>query len=67
MLRPIRYIGTISYMAYLVHRPMVLLSISIMYRLHLTSHVVFGALAAALTVAFASLTWYTIERPLLAS
>lgn len=66
MLRPVRYIGTVSYMAYLIHRPMILIAIAIMYHAHLSSTLVFGALAATLTLAFATLTWYTVERPLLA-
>ena len=67
MLRPVRYLGTISYMAYLVHRPFILLSISILYHAHLSSHALVGVLAAVLTVSFATFTWYTVERPLLAS
>ncbi|MCA9676528.1 MAG: acyltransferase [Myxococcales bacterium] len=55
----LRYLGTISYTAYLIH---VLVLVEV-HRLHLPGAIAV-ALALAGTVAVASLSWFAIERPL---
>jgi peptidoglycan/LPS O-acetylase OafA/YrhL len=65
VIRPLRFIGTISYTAYVIHVPMIQL-LQDWGALHGDRH---GArLAAAsvpLTLLFASVSWYAIERPIL--
>jgi peptidoglycan/LPS O-acetylase OafA/YrhL len=67
--RPLVYIGTISYMLYLIHIPVFVT----LYRLlEPTAHgrapsvLLTGALAATLSVALASLSWRYFESPILA-
>jgi peptidoglycan/LPS O-acetylase OafA/YrhL len=64
-IRPLRYIGKISYMAYLIHLPM----IELLQRLGAAHGILHGGrLAVAstpLTLLFASASWYLIERPIL--
>lgn len=63
--RPLRYIGRISYMAYLIHLPM----ISLLQHIGLVHGVLHGARLAVVSVPFtfffASASWYLIERPIL--
>lgn len=59
-LRPMRYIGQISYMMYLVHQMVELLLI----RHHVPrKYTLFPTLA--ITIAFASISWFLMERPLI--
>ncbi|MBX3154691.1 MAG: acyltransferase [Deltaproteobacteria bacterium] len=55
----LRYIGKISYMAYLIH----VVAIELVQR-HVHSTALIAPLALALTVGWASLTWYLVEQPL---
>jgi len=57
--RPLTYIGQISYSMYLVH-----LGVLILLTQHL-SELAAGVLGFGLTVAYASLSWFVLERPLL--
>jgi peptidoglycan/LPS O-acetylase OafA/YrhL len=63
--RPLRYVGTISYMSYLIHRPILQLLIGLWTSYGIRSNLAFAAAAILLTLLFATITWYTIERPLL--
>lgn len=54
-----RYVGTISYMAYLVH----VLALTEVHRLSLPGSVAV-ALSLALTLGFAAASWHLLERPL---
>ena len=56
-----RYIGTISYMAYLAHA----FAIEVAERAHLAVPIT-TLLALALTLAIASVSWFLMERPILA-
>uniref|UniRef100_A0A7V5CTB0 Acyltransferase n=1 Tax=Acidobacterium capsulatum TaxID=33075 RepID=A0A7V5CTB0_9BACT len=58
--RPVVYIGRISYTIYLTH----LLAIWVCSRL-IHNHLLAVAAAASLVVAFASLSWFVMEKPLL--
>jgi peptidoglycan/LPS O-acetylase OafA/YrhL len=58
-LKPMRYIGQISYMMYLVHQMVEIWLLRYM-PLHYTL-----LPTLAITIAFASITWYLIERPLI--
>jgi len=58
-LRPLRYIGQISYSMYLVHLGIITL---VATRLHGATG---AALALALTIGYAALSWHLIESPLL--
>ena len=58
-LRPLRYIGQISYTMYLVHLGIIML---IAPRLHGAAG---AALALALAIGYAALSWHLIESPLL--
>jgi len=59
MLSPMRYVGKISYMAYLVH----MLALAIAVQLH-RGMVVTATVGFLLTLAMASASWYLIEQPL---
>jgi peptidoglycan/LPS O-acetylase OafA/YrhL len=64
-IRPLRYIGKISYTAYLIHLPMILL-VQTLGRAR--GHYTGSRLALAsfpLTLLFASISWHLIERPIL--
>jgi peptidoglycan/LPS O-acetylase OafA/YrhL len=54
-----RYVGTISYMAYLIH----VLVLTEVHRLHLPGPTAV-AVSLALTIGFAAASWHLIERPL---
>ena len=64
-LRPIVYLGTISYGLYLYHYPILLRGYSITIRLGVDRLWIAPWLIAALSVAVASGSWYLIERPIL--
>jgi peptidoglycan/LPS O-acetylase OafA/YrhL len=61
--QPIAYLGTVSYMMYLIHEPMIQLLVPF-GKLHGPLYA--RVLAFLATVAFASVSWSVLERPLLA-
>jgi peptidoglycan/LPS O-acetylase OafA/YrhL len=61
--RPITYLGTISYMMYLVHEPMIQLLVPFG---KLNGPLYARLLAFLATVTFASISWRVLEKPLLA-
>jgi peptidoglycan/LPS O-acetylase OafA/YrhL len=65
-LAPLRYIGRISYMAYLIHLPMIDLVKRLGPEHGIHNALALGCTALTLTLVFATVTWYTIERRLLA-
>jgi peptidoglycan/LPS O-acetylase OafA/YrhL len=64
-LRPIAFVGTISYSLYLIHVPIGGRIINLARRLPATKEYQYSAIAAALviSVAFAWLFWWLVERP----
>ncbi len=61
--QPITYLGTISYMMYLVHEPMIQLLVPFG---KVNGPVYARSLAFIATLAFASISWRVLEKPLLA-
>jgi peptidoglycan/LPS O-acetylase OafA/YrhL len=67
--KPLVYLGTISYMMYLIHIPVWVTSYKVAMRLYGASfvpNIALGLVATAGTIAFASLSWHYFERPILA-
>jgi peptidoglycan/LPS O-acetylase OafA/YrhL len=56
---PIAYVGKVSYVAYLVH----VVALDVVHRRALPGAIA-AALAFALTIGFASLSWYALEQPI---
>ena len=65
-LRAAVYIGSISYMIYLIHIPVYVAARNALLRIgHADAALLTSALALALTIALASLSWRYFERPIL--
>jgi len=65
MLRPLRFIGTISYCAYLIHYPMMTLfqQVGAQHMIHRGK--LLALLSIPVTLLFASISWFSIEKPIL--
>jgi peptidoglycan/LPS O-acetylase OafA/YrhL len=59
-LAPVRFLGRISYSVYLIH-----LTVLVVLAKYLSSPATTALAAAALTLAYASASWFFLERPLL--
>jgi peptidoglycan/LPS O-acetylase OafA/YrhL len=65
-LRPLRYLGEISYGLYLYHLPIMLIAVDVATRLNFSGDIhVVRLLAAFASIPVAGLSWRYIERPLL--
>jgi len=60
VLRPMRFLGQISYTVYLVH-----IVVIFFFETRLHSEVAVTFLSLAVTVAYASVSWFVMERPLI--
>ncbi len=66
-LRPLRYLGEISYGLYLYHLPIMLIAVDVATRLNFSGDIyAVRLLAVCATIPVAGLSWRYIERPLLA-
>lgn len=59
-LRPVGYLGRISYSVYLIH-----VAVLLLVREHVNNKVVVMLLALAITVLYASASWFFLEKPIL--
>jgi len=60
VLKPMRYLGQISYTVYLVH-----LAVVYWFEVRMHSRIAVTVLSLAVTVAYASASWFVMERPLI--
>ena len=59
--RPMRFIGQISYTMYLIH----LIPIFLLQQHHITSGIPVALIALPITLAYATLSWFLMEKPLI--